>query len=205
MLGLFRRPKAPDAGVADATAQPPAVPQSYAQWSECLDLLAAGQHDADCLSRMQSGRLDWTVGVAPLFVQRLGDELQRRLTMCADRMTRDLRDSTAEVQVVRTILQARAQLLFAHRLCQLPALPDNVRSQLLDEVRRFAERSQQSLLGSAQADRSGRLASVLRHNPLTRYDDPGSAAPAPGAASAAPAVAPHPPAGAQARRRNILS
>ncbi|WP_027014487.1 hypothetical protein [Comamonas composti] len=195
MLGLFRR----SAHYACADAQP-AAPATYAQWSECLDLLAQGLHDEECLARMGSGQLVWTAGVAPLFAQRLSEELQRRLGLCADRLTRDLRTGSSEQNVVKAILQARAQLFFLQRLCQLPMLPAPVKEQLLDEVQRFAERSQNSLLDSARADRSGRLASVLRNNPLTRYQDQPLAA-APAAASAPAAAA---PIGAPGRRRNIL-
>lgn len=206
MLGLFRRTAAKD-GPADGGAASELA--TYAQWSECLDRLAQGLEDEQCLARMARGQLAWGTGVGPLFVKRLSEELQRRLTACAERMTRDLRSSAAEAQVVRAILQARSQLFFLHRLCQLPALTETARTQLTDEVKRFAERSQQSLLDSAQADRSGRLASVLRHTPLTRYDAPG---PEPTGTPAAPAISATPPSTSAAapgdlpvRRRNILS
>lgn len=206
MLGLFRRTAAKD-GAAAGTQAPQLA--TYAQWSECLDRLAQGVEDEQCLARMVSGQLAWGTGVGPLFVKRLSEELQRRLTACADRMTRDLRSSAAEAQVIQAILQARSQLFFLHRLCQLPALPQTARTQLADEVRRFAERSQQSLLDSAQADRSGRLASVLRNTPLTRYDAPAAdATPAPAApdmhaapSSTSASASSDPP----VRRRNILS
>lgn len=205
MLGLFRKAAAQGGPAGGGEALELAT---YAQWSECLDRLARGDDDEQCLARMARGQLAWGTGVGPLFVKRLSEELQRRLTACADRMTRDLRSSAAEAQVVRAVLQARGQLFFLHRLCQLPALPETARSQLADEVKRFAERSQQSLLDSALADRSGRLASVLRNNPLTRYDAPGpdpkDAAPAT-AALQPPATPPSASGDMPVRRRNILS
>lgn len=151
-----------------------AAPASYAQWSQCLDALARGDDDENCLQTLYAGSLHWSAGVAPLFVQRLSDEVQRRLNVCADRLQRDLHGSGhrggQETLVVRAIVQARTQLHFVHRLCLLPALPPDTRSQLAAEVRKFAERSQHSLEDSARADRSGQRATLLRNNPLTRYD-----------------------------------
>lgn len=183
---------------AEAQAAPQGAPDSYAQWSDCLDRLARGDDDAHCLQQMLRGRLSWTGGVAPLFVERLNGEVNRRLHACADRLARDLRLSADETHVVRALLQARQQLGFIHQLCVLPVLPEDVRSQLAAEVNKFAERSQRSLLDTAQADRSGRLASLVRNNPLPRYAREAHADAVP-----TDAAAPTPTGGAP-RRRQIL-
>ena len=177
-----------------------AAPASYAQWSQCLDALARGDDDENCLKTLYAGSLHWSAGVAPLFVQRLSDEVQRRLNVCADRLQRDLHGSGHESLVVRAIIQARGQLYFVHRLCLLPTLPPDTRSQLASEVRKFAERSQQSLEASALTDRSGQLATLLRNNPLTRYDALVPQAQPPTPAPSAPACTPVP----SSRKRNIL-
>ncbi|WP_315128298.1 hypothetical protein [Comamonas antarctica] len=180
---------------------PATGPQTYAQWSDCLDRLAAGLEDDACLAQMARGTLAWSGGVGPLFAQRLADEFNARLTRCSERLTRDLRAGADESSVVRAIVNARQSLFFLHRLAQLPAFAETLRSHLVREVRGFAERSQQSLEDSARADRSGRLRLLLQNNPLLRYDTLSLAAvpeaPAPAAAPAAtPPAAP--------RRRNIL-
>lgn len=175
------------------------APRTYAQWSSWLDRLGHGDDDVHCLEQLRQGQLSWTSGVAPLFLQRLGDEIQRRLRECQDRMNRNLRlGGTDETLVVRALLQTRSELAFLHQLCQLPALPEATRQQLSDGLHKFAELSQQSLLDSAQADRSGRLASLLHHNPLTRYTTVSGAATDPVSPTAAPADGPP-------RRRTILS
>jgi len=195
-------PRPPAAAPAASALE--AVPHSYAEWSAWLDRLARGDDDQHCLQQLRQGQLSWTGGVAPLFAQRLGDEIQRRLGQCAERLTRNLRLGADESLVVRALLQARHDLGFIHQLCQLPAVPETTRSQLGAEVRKFAERSQQSLLDTAQADRSGRLASLLRHNALTRYATEPPSTPAAAPASSAP-ISPAAPGHAAARRRNILS
>lgn len=194
---------------------PQTGPQTYAQWSACLDRLASGLEDEACVALMGQGRLEWSGGVGPLFAQRLADEFNARLTRCSEHLTRDLRAGADEGSVVRAIVNARQSLFFLHRLAQLPAFAETLRLHLTGEVRGFAQRSQQSLEDSARSDRSGRLRLLLQNNPLLRYDTltvalplpspapSAMAAAAPGAAApgaAAPMATP--PAGA--RRRNIL-
>lgn len=186
-------------------AAPPTGPQTYAQWSACLDRLSSGLEDEACLVYMGQGMLEWSGGVGPLFAQRLADEFNTRLTRCSERLTRDLRAGADEASVVRAIVNARQSLFFLHRLAQLPAFAETLRLHLTSEVRGFAERSQQSLEDSARSDRSGRLRLLLQNNPLLRYDTLTAPLPTPCAAAAPPpATAPlaTPPAGT--RRRNIL-
>lgn len=142
---------------------------SYAQWSNCLEALSKGDDDEACLKRLSAGSLSWTGGVAPMFVERVSQEVQRRLGICSTRLTRDLQSGGQETVIVRAIVQARQQLDFVHRLCHLPALPETTRQQLAAEVARFAQRAQSSLQDSAKVDRSGRLEVLFKNNPLTRY------------------------------------
>lgn len=146
------------------------APQTYAQWSDCLDDLVCGLQDEACLQRMARGSLSWTGGVAPLFSARLMTEFNRRLTLCSEHLTRDLRSIHDESAVVRAILNARQSLHFLHRLAQTSRFPASLQTHLADELHKFATRSQSSLEDTAKADRSGRLTVLLRHNSLLRYD-----------------------------------
>lgn len=180
-------------------------PVTYAQWSECLDRFATGLEDEAVLVLMSRGTAPWTGGAGPLFAQRLAEVFNARLTICSERLTRDLRTSSDEGTVVRAVVNARQSLSLLHRLSTLASLPDTLRAHLSSEVRAFAERSQKSLEDSARADRSGRLALVLRNNNLLRYElaepaaagNPTPIAPAAQAQPQQPAASP--------RRRNILS
>ena len=180
-------------------------PSTYAQWSQCLDRLAAGTQDEDCLAGMARGQLSWSGGVGPLFAQRLADEFNARLARCSAHLTRDLRHGADEGAVVRAILNARQSLFFLHRLTLVPAFAESLRTHLRDELHKFAERSQKSLEDSAKADRSGRLRLLLQNNNLLRYDTLPAPAPVPsaqaGTTQGQPASA---PTVSGARRRNIL-
>lgn len=179
------------------------APRTYAQWSACLDRLAVGTEDEACLDRMRRGELSWAGGVATLFSQRMVAEFNTRLTRCSEHLTRDLRVGMDESLIVRAILNARHALHFLHRLAGVESFPDTLRTHLTDEVRKFVQRAQESLENSARTDRSGRLAVLLRNNPLSRYE--ALTAP-PVLADARPGMAPMPEAPATGmRRRNILS
>lgn len=183
---------------------PSEAPRSYAQWSQCLDRLATGLEDEACLEHMGRGQLSWSGGVGPLFAQRLADEFNARLTRCSEHLTRDLKSGVDEGAVVRAILNARQSLFFLHRLALVPAFAETLRTHLAAEVRKFAQRSQQSLEDSAQADRSGRLRLLLQNNNLLRYDTlspPVQQAPG---TTPAPVSTVQPPIHSGARRRNIL-
>ncbi|MFY3432861.1 hypothetical protein ACOTI9_09470 [Achromobacter mucicolens] len=181
------------------------TPRSYAQWSACLDRLAEGLQDEACLEAMRAGELNASGAVITLFSQRLAGEFNARLTRCSEHLTRDLRIGGDENLVVRAILNARTYLTFLHRLAQVEIFPDTLRSHLTDEVRKFAQRAQQSLEESAKGDRSGRLLVLLRNNPLPRYEpatpDPSAEMPA---AKTVMASAQAPLTQAGVRRRNII-
>jgi len=179
------------------------APRSYAQWSACLERLAQGLQDEACLSSMRAGELHASGGVVTMFSQRLVAEFNERLTRCSEHLTRDLRIGADESLVVRAILNARKSMAFLHRLSQVESFPPQLRAHLSDELRKFAQRSQDSLEDSARADRSGRLLVLLRNNNLLRYEStemaPAVSAPAPAVASA-----PVPAAPGGARRRSII-
>lgn len=205
MWGWFTRSASDTTHAREPAADAP--PQSYAQWSHCLDALAQGDNDEACLQQLKAGTLEWTGGVAPMFAKRVSEEIQRRLQQCSERLSRDLQRGAQESLIVRAVLQARAQLGFVHQLCQLPVLPASTQQHLLDEIRRFAERSQQSLEDTAKADRSGQLATLLRNNPLTRYANSAIDAASAGSIRAPddPGTSASPTPGIPGRKRNILN
>ncbi|MDH1301057.1 hypothetical protein [Achromobacter sp. GD03932] len=174
------------------------APRSYAQWSACLDRLSEGLHDEACLDAMRAGDLNASGGVVTLFSRRLADEFNARLTRCSEHLTRDLRVGGEESLIVRAILNARKHLAFLHRLAQVEIFPATLRTHLIDELRKFAQRAQQSLEDSAKTDRSGRLLVLLRNNPLVRYESAVAGVPAAGATAQPPISQ------TGARRRNII-
>lgn len=146
-------------------------PGSYAEWSDCLDLLEGGLDDAVAVSAMQKGTLDWASGVANLFAERISATFNVRLTRCSDQMTRELRAGGDETTLVRAMLNVRRSLALLHQVAAVPAFPAMLRDHLAAELTKYATRAQQSLEDSAKQDRSGRTTSLIRNNSLLRYAD----------------------------------
>ncbi|MBK4735246.1 hypothetical protein [Noviherbaspirillum pedocola] len=179
-------------------------PETYAQWSKCLDLLEEGLDDAGVVSAMEHGRLGWTSGVANLFSDRISAVFNVRLQRCNDQMTRELRAGGGETTLVRALLNSRRTLALLHRVATLPAFPALLRDHLCQELKSYATRSQQALEDSAALDRSGRTASLIRNNSILRYDA-SDAVTGQAASTSTSTTTPHPGSnGVPGRRRNIL-
>lgn len=155
-------------------------PTTYAEWIRLLDALKAGTDDDAVLPALMAGRLHWQSGVAERFTRVLGEVLDARLQRLGDKLQRDLdRARGNEAGVVRALADARKGFGLLLRVSELPALPAEVRAALGDAVRRALEQTQSSLEGSARADRSGRLSSILRRYPLTVQPDQETPPPSP--------------------------
>jgi len=173
------------------------VPRSYIEWSDCLDALERGLDDSAVLDAMGKGTLEWTSGLAEMFSERINATLNVKLTRCADQLSRQLRVGADEVTLVRALVNTRVILVDLKRLGQLTSLPEILRSHLLDELKKYAQRTQQSLEDSAKSDRSGRLSSLVKNNNILGYEAQ--------LVVAAPQISAAPTFSTQPRRRNILT
>ncbi len=169
-------------------------PSTYSEWSDCVEAFETGEQDDAVVLAMSRGTLNWNSGVAGLFSERISGAFNTRLKRCADRMERDFKSGSDETTVVRAMLDTRRTLTLLHRVATIPSFPEMLREHLSGEIRKYAERAQQSLEDSAKHDRSGHLASLMRNNSLLRYEPvpelATSARPAPKSADVAPATVP---------------
>jgi|FLYJ01.1.fsa_nt_gi hypothetical protein len=169
-------------------------PTTYSEWSDCVEIFETGEQDDAVVLAMSRGTLNWNSGVAGLFSERISGAFNTRLKRCADRMERDFKSGGDETTVVRAMLDTRRTLTLLHRVATIPSFPEMLREHLSREIRKYAERAQQSLEDSAKHDRSGRLASLMRNNSLLRYEPipelATSTTPAPKSADVAQATVP---------------
>lgn len=146
------------------------IPRSYIEWSNCLDVLERGLDDKAALDAMERGMMEWTSGLAELFSERVSATLNAKLNRCADQLSRQLKAGADEVTLVRALVNTRCILVDLKRLGHLTPFPEILRSHLLGELKKYATRTQASLEDSAKADRSGRLASLLKNNSILNYE-----------------------------------
>ena len=145
-------------------------PESYAEWSAALATLETDDFsDSEVLPALEAGQISWGSGVAERFTSAFAAVFNARLKRANTALQRDLDIARgAEIGVANAMLGARRRLQPLTRLAALPALPENVRTHFRSELQTFVNRAQSSLEDSAiTADRTGRLRSVFRHNPLS--------------------------------------
>jgi hypothetical protein len=176
------------------------APHSYNQWSDCLDCLEKGLDDAATLAVMEQGTLEWTSGVAELFSGRISATLSVRLQRSADQLSRQLNSGADEVTLVRALLNSRRTLIGLKKLGTLTAFPALLQAHLLNELKTYAERTQNSLEDNAKSDRTGRLSNLIKNNSILGYESAPLAATTPGTGGAEPDASQP-----VIRRRNILA
>lgn len=121
---------------------------------------------------MANGTTNNASTVVSLFSQRLCGVFNTRLTRCSERLNRDLQQGFGETILVRSLLDARRNLTILYRVALIESFPVTVREHLQSQLKRFAERTQESLEASCRDDRVGHTQGLIRNNSLLRYDAP---------------------------------
>ena len=111
---------------------------------------------------MEQGDLSWSSGVAERFVARLRETCDARMRQLGERQRRIMQHATSERQVVESLLGYRREFAKLHRLVSVPTLPESARMAMQKLIVDCASQAQSSLEESAQHDRSGRLAFLVR-------------------------------------------
>lgn len=139
-------------------------PGDYAQWITLLDRFKNREDDEAVLAAMQKGTLAWQAGVAERFARKLIDAVNFRMNAANDRFQKEMtRTRGQERAVVQALLTLRKELSFLHKALDLPVLPEKDRQHYMQLVVDQANKMQRSLEDSAKADRTGKLASIVRN------------------------------------------
>lgn len=141
------------------------VPHSYAEWVKILDMLKDKTDDAEVLTAMQRGTLEWQSGVAERFTRKLTDVINYRIDAATQRFQKNLSHSNGQDRaVIQGIIDLRKELGFLTQAINLPVIPEKDRAAYVSLVQQQAEKIQQSLEDSAKRDRTGKLSSIIRNN-----------------------------------------
>ena len=145
------------------------APSTYAQWLDVLDLLKNDHNDENVLQALQAGTLAWQSGVAERFSQQLIDTVNARMDRASDLFQKNMeRARGQEGTIIQSLIKLRRDMEFLKKVINLPAIPEEQRTVYVSLVTEQMQKMQESLLVSAQKDRSGKLASILRQHPLCR-------------------------------------
>ena len=146
------------------------APQTYSEWVDILDKLKTHFDDAEVLTAMKTGRLEWQTGIAERFIKRLTDSVNERMNTASDKFQKDMsRANGRESAIVQAVIQLRKEMIFLSQAVNLPAIPKTQCAQLVNLVIEQANAMQKSLEDSAKKDRSGRLSSIIRNNKVNSF------------------------------------
>jgi hypothetical protein len=145
-------------------------PTTYAEWADLLDKLKDKTNDAEVLSALKQGTIAWQSGVAERFAQKLVNTINARMNAATDKFQKELtRGHGQEGPIVQAILALRKEMAFLCNAINLPAIPEKDRAQYCALVRGQADKMQESLEGSAQKDRSGKMSSIVRNHKVNAF------------------------------------
>lgn len=146
-------------------------PETYAEWVNCFEQFKAGTKDEETILLMEQGQIEWTKGVAERLTQQLYETIDHRLRRSSDQLQKELSTCNGnETELVKAILSARKRLAVLKRVAHLSAFPERVRETMWNLLHEYAKSTQQSLEDSAVTDRTGRIRSLIRNNPITQFD-----------------------------------
>lgn len=146
------------------------APQNYSEWVAVLDKFKAHSDDAEVLTAMKKGHLDWQSGIAERFINRLTDSVNERMNKASDKFQKKISIANGgEGAIVQAVILLRKEFLFLSRSVNLPAIPEIQRAQLVSLVIEQANAMQKSLEDSAKKDRSGRLLKIVRDNKVNSF------------------------------------
>ncbi|MCI9077897.1 MAG: hypothetical protein HFH68_03085 [Lachnospiraceae bacterium] len=146
------------------------VPHTYAEWVNITDKLKSRTNDEEILNAMKQGTIEWQTGVAERFLKKLADVINSRMNMASDKFQKTIsRPNTEEREIVQALLALRKEMAFLADAVDLPALPENERSQYKQLVISQACKMQSSLEESARKDRSGKLLTIVRNHKVNKF------------------------------------
>ncbi|MCE2563160.1 hypothetical protein [Komagataeibacter sp. FNDCF1] len=162
MFGLWGRRAARNGSDTDG------APETYAEWSAWFERFERGGEDDVLLELASRGKVNWSSGMATSFATRAASTLHARMEAIRLMLQKHLGTGRDEGDLGRAVVNARRAFAQLSRYAALPCWPDPLPGQLADMISQTTRAIQQSLLESAATDRTGRLAKMLRDNPVDR-------------------------------------
>jgi len=125
--------------------------------------------DTAILEAMRMGSLSQTSGVKERFVVRAREAMDERLRTAHARFDRQSESAHGDrVLFTKAMLALRKEYYFLVQVAGCMPLSAEGRAAFADMVVQHRDQAQVSLEKSAEADRTGKLLSLVRNNPVNR-------------------------------------
>lgn len=144
-------------------------PETFAEWSRLFDDFKNRINDTDTLEAAYKGIFEPSGGTAEIWAEEFLDALNERLKLAQKRFDRDLSHARSDTEIQSALSSLKRELKLIYKFAGLPCA-NGIKSldDRCDMVVKAAENMESSLLNSAKADRSGKLAVFVRNARITR-------------------------------------
>lgn len=138
-------------------------PSSYSEWHALMDEIASAPRNDTYIQLVRSGTVSWTSGVAERFVQTVSNTIQKRINTAKDVYERQMKNSKGgDMAVANALSVMTKEFRYLYQLSAALPIPSGYVEQMKQLIQDHADQTHNSLMDSAKADRTGKLASIVR-------------------------------------------
>lgn len=138
-------------------------PTSYSEWRALMDEISGAPRNDDYIQVVRLGTVSWTSGVAERFIQTVSNTIRNRMNVAQDVYKRQIKNSKGgDMAVANALSVLTKEYRYLYQLSAALPIPSEYIEQMKGFIQDQADQTHDSLINSAKADRTGKLASIVR-------------------------------------------
>lgn len=138
-------------------------PTSYSEWRALMDEISGAPRNDDYIQVVRLGTVSWTSGVAERFIQTVSNTIRNRMNVAQDVYKRQIKNSKGgDMAVANALSVLTKEYRYLYQLSAALPIPSEYVEQMKGFIQNQADQTHDSLINSAKADRTGKLASIVR-------------------------------------------
>lgn len=139
------------------------APTSYSEWCSLMDEISTSPRNEDYIQLIRQGSISWTSGVAERFIQCVANTLKKRINAAQDVYQRQMHNSMGtDIGISRALSVLAKEYRYLYQLASALPIPAEHMQQMRKLIQDQADQTHQNLMDSARADRTGKLAAIVR-------------------------------------------
>lgn len=141
------------------------APEIYYEWAELLNIFKEGNNDAEALKALEKGTIIQQAGVYERLIHRIANVINARFQKATTAFANALAHSSGdnfEMRMSQALGNLAKEMRLIPELSSLPALREEDRQTLNQKVQEQINRIGANLVRDAKADRTGKMASILK-------------------------------------------
>lgn len=141
-------------------------PVIYLEWVNCLDELEEGKRDNEVFIQLINGTFPKTPEVAERILARVFQIIMKRIEEAIGQFQDTIKRGYDEAEWAKGIQLLRRRLTKIWQIGQISSFPKEFRELMDQKLEEYIANFQRELVDSFQSDRTGRLSSFFRNNPI---------------------------------------